>query len=90
MKIFKELKKLGYKHYTEHTVEELDALEINSSHRIMEQALVLKWFRDMKIRFFIKPSLTDSGVLILYSQMHNLEILFMLPTKKQKLLVLKN
>jgi hypothetical protein len=46
MKIFKELKKLGYKHYTEHTVEELDAFELNNSHRIMEQALVLRWFRD--------------------------------------------
>jgi len=46
MKIFKELKKLGYKHYTEYTVEELDALELNNSHRIMEQALVLKWFRE--------------------------------------------
>jgi hypothetical protein len=46
MKIFKELKKLGYIHYTEYTVEELDALELNNSHRIMEQALVLKWFRE--------------------------------------------
>ncbi len=46
MKIFKELKKLGYKHYTEHTIEELDNLPLNSEERIMEQALVLKWFRE--------------------------------------------
>lgn len=46
MKIFKELKKLGYKHYTEHTVEELDDLPLNSEERIMEQALVLRWFRE--------------------------------------------
>jgi hypothetical protein len=46
MKIFKELKKLGYKHYTEHTVEELDNLPLESKERIMEQALVLKWFRE--------------------------------------------
>jgi hypothetical protein len=46
MKIFKELKKLGYKHYTEHTIEELDNLPLNSEERIMEQALVLRWFRD--------------------------------------------
>ena len=46
MKIFKELKKLGYKHYTEHTIEELDNLPSNSEERIMEQALVLRWFRE--------------------------------------------
>lgn len=46
MKIFKELKKLGYKHYTEHTLEELDNLPLNSEERIMEQALVLRWFRE--------------------------------------------
>jgi hypothetical protein len=46
MKIFKELKKLGYKHYTEHTVEELDNLPLESKERIMEQALVLRWFRE--------------------------------------------
>ena len=46
MKIFKELKKLGYKHYTEFTIEELDDLPLNSEERIMEQALVLRWFRE--------------------------------------------
>ena len=46
MKIFKELNKLGYKHYTEHTVEELDDLPLESKERIMEQALVLRWFRE--------------------------------------------
>lgn len=46
MKIFKELKKLGYKHYAECTIEELDNLPLNSEERIMEQALVLRWFRE--------------------------------------------
>jgi len=46
MKIFKELNKLGYKHYTEYTVEELDDLPLESKERIMEQALVLRWFRE--------------------------------------------
>ena len=46
MKIFKELKKLGYKHYTEHTAEELDNLPLESKERIMDQALVLRWFRE--------------------------------------------
>jgi len=57
MKIFKELKKLGYKHYTEHTVEELDNLPLESKERIMEQALVLRWFREKySYQSFISPS----------------------------------
>lgn len=46
MKIFKQLKKLGYIHYSATTIEELDDLPINSSERILEQALVFKWFRE--------------------------------------------
>jgi hypothetical protein len=46
MKIFEELKKLDYKHYTEHTIEELDNLPLDSEERIMEQALVFRWFRE--------------------------------------------
>jgi len=45
MKIFKELKKLGYIHYSATTIEELDDLPLNSAERISEQALVLRWFR---------------------------------------------
>lgn len=46
MKIFKELKKLGYIHYSPTTIEELDDLPLNSAERISEQALVLRWFRE--------------------------------------------
>ena len=46
MKIFKELNKLGYIHYSATTIEELDDLSLNSAERISEQALVLRWFRD--------------------------------------------
>lgn len=46
MKIFKELKKLGYIHYSATTIEELDDLPLNSAERISEQALVLRWFRE--------------------------------------------
>jgi hypothetical protein len=56
MKIFKELNKLGYKHYTENTVEELDDLPLDSEERIMEQALVLKWFRkEHGLNHFVEP-----------------------------------
>tara|TARA_R110000868_G_scaffold351170_1_gene612465 strand:+ start:1243 stop:1572 length:330 start_codon:yes stop_codon:yes gene_type:complete len=43
MKIFKELNKLGYIHYSATTIEELDDLPLNSAERISEQALVLRW-----------------------------------------------
>jgi len=46
MKIFKELNKLGYIHYSATTIEELDDLSLNSAERISEQALVLRWFRE--------------------------------------------
>lgn len=46
MKIFKELKKLGYIHYSATTIEELDDLPLNSAEKISEQALVLRWFRE--------------------------------------------
>ena len=36
MKIFKELKKLGYIHYSPTTIEELDDLPLNSAERISE------------------------------------------------------
>ena len=45
MKIFKELNKIGFKHYTENTIEELDNLPLDSEERIMEQSLVFLWFR---------------------------------------------
>jgi hypothetical protein len=46
MKIFKELNKLGYIHYSATTIEELDNLPLNSAERVSEQALVLRWFRE--------------------------------------------
>ena len=58
MELFKELSKLGYKHYTEHTIEELDNLPLNSEERIMEQALVLRWFRE-KYNLFGYPFPND-------------------------------
>jgi len=57
MEIFKELKKLGYIHYSATTIEELDALPLNSTVRTMEQALVLRWFREnYNLRYKFEPS----------------------------------
>lgn len=62
MKIFKELKKLGYKHYTENTIEELDNLPLDSEERIMEQSLVLRWFREKYgLHSYIEPVLVEKA-----------------------------
>jgi len=66
MKIFKELSKLGYKHYTENTIEELDDLPLNSEERIMEQALVLRWFREKGFHSAIMPKMTPSNTTVYY------------------------
>ena len=68
MKIFKELKKLDYKHYAECTIEELDDLPLNSEERIMEQALVLKWFREKyNIEGQVKSWKEKGGIIWHYS-----------------------
>ena len=55
MKIFKELKKLGYIHYSDTTIEALDDLPLNSAERISEQALVLRFFRE-KYNYWCKEN----------------------------------
>ena len=60
MKIFKELKKLGYIHYSATTIEELDDLPLNSAERISEQALVLRWFRE-KYNLYHVITIADLG-----------------------------
>ena len=60
MKIFKELKKLGYIHYSTTTIEELDDLPLNSAERISEQALVLRWFRE-KYGYYISAFRTHDN-----------------------------
>jgi hypothetical protein len=55
--IFKELKKLGYIHYSATTIEELDDLPLNSAERVSEQALVLRWFREKyALDSYIRPN----------------------------------
>jgi uncharacterized protein YuzE len=71
MKIFKELKKLGYIHYSATTIEELDDLPLNSAERISEQALVLRWFRKkyelhVIIDEEIRPQIKDSNSKLLF------------------------
>ena len=46
MEIFKQLKKLGYKHYVDLTIEELDALPIDDIEKRIEYSLVIDWFRE--------------------------------------------
>ena len=65
MKIFKELKKLGYIHYSATTIEELDDLPLNSAERVSEQALVLRWFRE-KYGYFTSPTESDDDTFKKY------------------------
>ena len=46
MEIFKQLKNLGYKHYVDLTIEELDALPIDDIEKRIEYSLVIDWFRE--------------------------------------------
>ena len=46
MEIFKQLNKLGYKHYVDLTIDELDKLPIDSIERRIECSLIIDWFRD--------------------------------------------
>ena len=46
MEIFKQLKKLGYKHYIDLTIEELDALPIDNVEKTIEYSLIIDWFRN--------------------------------------------
>ena len=45
MEIFKQLKELGYKHYIDLTIEELDKLPIDCIERRDECSLVIDWLR---------------------------------------------
>ena len=46
MEIFKQLKKLGYKHYIDLTIDELDKLPIDCIEKKIEYSLVIDWFRE--------------------------------------------
>jgi hypothetical protein len=66
--MFKELSELGYRHYTENTIEELDELPFDSEERIIEQALVLKWFRDVHGYYVsIRKRYFDNGAEVEYN-----------------------
>lgn len=47
MEIFKQLNKLGYKHYVDLTIEELDKLPIDNIERRIECSLIIDWFREI-------------------------------------------
>lgn len=59
MEIFKRLKKLGYKHYLDYTVEELDKLSIESKEFSIEANLAFDWFREKGYRGEIKSYYVD-------------------------------
>lgn len=46
MGLIKEASKLGYKHYTEFTIDELDKLHLNNSNKQIEYYFIQKWLRE--------------------------------------------
>ena len=46
MDLIQKANKLGYKHYTEFTVEELDNLSLENSNKQIEYYFIQKWLRD--------------------------------------------
>lgn len=57
MDLIQKANKLGYKHYTEFTVEELDNLPLSNSDKQIEYFFIQKWIREvhnihMKIQVF--------------------------------------
>lgn len=67
MEIFKQLNKLGYKHYVDLTIEELDKLPIDSIERRIECSLIIDWFREKhKIRVCNLVNIYIEATFIIY------------------------
>lgn len=64
MKTFKELNKLGYKHYTENTIEELDSMPLYSKELIIERTFVLNWLEDNHSLFVDKITETTVNEIL--------------------------
>ena len=47
MDLIQKATRLGYKHYSEFTIEELDKLSLNSLNKQIEYYLIQKWLREV-------------------------------------------
>lgn len=47
MDLIQKANKLGYKHYTEFTIEELDNLPLGNSNKQIEYYFIQKWIREV-------------------------------------------
>jgi hypothetical protein len=62
MEIFREIKKLGYKHYLPYTIEELDKLSVNTNEFLVESELAFKFFRDKyNLYSYVEPVLVEEA-----------------------------
>lgn len=52
MDLIQKFSKLGYKHHTELTMEELDKLPLNNSNKLIEYFFIQKWLRE-KHKLFV-------------------------------------
>ena len=78
MEIFKQLKELGYKHYIDLTIEELDNLPVNNIERRIECSLVIDWFREKhNIVILITPYTADYWTFKIYTLSGIVRVLYL-------------
>ena len=53
MDLIQKASKLGYKHYMEFTIDELDKLQLNNSNKQIEYYFLQKWLRDREENMII-------------------------------------
>lgn len=65
MDLIQKANKLGYKHYTEFTVEELDNLSLGNSNKQIEYYFIQKWLREVYcLELIISSNLIGYGYII--------------------------
>ena len=62
MDLIQKANKLGYKHYTEFTVEELDNLSLENSNKQIEYYFIQKWLRE-EHHIIVEPLIFNKGFL---------------------------
>lgn len=65
MDLIQKINKLGYKHYTEFTILELDKLPLNNPNKQIEYFFIQKWLREVhKIDIVIGSNVLGYHVLL--------------------------
>lgn len=85
MDLIQKASKLGYKHYTEFTVKELDKLPISNNSKQIECYFIQKWLREVH-NIDVNPICTYKNGIRLY----HLGIIFINSNNKIDTIILKS